>query len=606
MNLTQCILFFLFYSIHVLTQRTPVQVCDTTNSNNSFIYCYGRLLEAVNQHQLFNDSKTFVDMPMVLNPDETQRLFDDRFGTTPVENINKTDLKAFVNKYFLPAGSELLNCTPPDWKATPSILMKINDPDLRAWASELNNIWRTLCKKIDPQIEEHSSRYSLIYVPNLFIVPGGRFRESYYWDAYWIIKGLLICEMHETAKSMIENFATLVERYGFIPNGGRVYYLQRSQPPLLSGMVYEYFETTNDYEFIRKMIPVLEKEMSFWNNNRMVNITRNGFTYSVYQYRTASNVPRPESYHEDTTKSKNLLDPEQFYTDVASAAESGMDFSTRWFADKASIYHIETTKVVPIDLNAFMCWNFDILEYLSEKINDFDTAEKYRNMRAEFRQVVDSIFYNETAGTWYDYNLRTNMHNTEFYPTMTVPLFTGCYNTLDQGKSERLYKLMKNMGVFDYQSGIPTSMIQGSNEQWDFPNGWSPLNHMVIEGLRKSQNPQMQDQGFLLARKWVLGNYNVWRETKHMYEKYNVIGTYPKPGSGGEYDVQDGFGWTNGVVLDLLSTYADRLHVDSDTSSTEANIIHRTTRSVKKHDGKSAHQSTLSFLALFLLFLSLF
>ncbi|KAK6014715.1 hypothetical protein OSTOST_13636, partial [Ostertagia ostertagi] len=93
----------------------------------------------------------------------------------------------------------------------------------------------------------------------------------------------------------------------------------------------------------------------------------------------------------------------------------------------------------------------------------------------------------------YDFNLRTGAHSTEFYPSITVPLFTGCYNSLNQGKSERLFSLMKKLGVLEYPGGVPTSMIRDSEEQWDFPNGFSPLNHMIVEGLRKSQNAQMQD-----------------------------------------------------------------------------------------------------------------
>uniref|UniRef100_A0A915E263 Trehalase n=1 Tax=Ditylenchus dipsaci TaxID=166011 RepID=A0A915E263_9BILA len=93
-----------------------------------------------------------------------------------------------------------------------------------------------------------------------------------------------------------------------------------------------------------------------------------------------------------------------------------------------------------------------------------------------------------------------------------------------------------------------------------FPQRMPPLNQMVIEGLRKSENPIMQQKAFWLAQKWVLSNYRVYKDTGGlMFEKYNVIGTKPLPGVGGEYNVQTGFGWTNGVILDLLVTYSDRM-----------------------------------------------
>ncbi|VDM78787.1 unnamed protein product [Strongylus vulgaris] len=319
--------------------------------------------------------------------------------------------------------------------------------------------------------------------------------------------------MYNTTKAMIENLASAVERFGFVPNGGRVYYLQRSQPPLLAGMVYEYYEVTKDKEFIIKMLPILEKELNFWNSNRM------GVNYVVYRYNSKSNMPRPEAYVQDLKKAQQVH------------------------------YKAEYWQVLPVDLNAFMCWNFEIMEYLYERIEDPIKSEFYREHRAKFRRTVHKVFYNHTAGSWFDFNLRTGLHNTAFYPSMTVPLFTGCYNTLNQGKSERLFTLMKvgtvsfdfydnlndigvfeypggiptsmitggeeqwdfpngfsplnhmiDIGVFEYPGGIPTSMITGGEEQWDFPNGFSPLNHMIVEGLRKSYNAQMQDAVSLIPQ----------------------------------------------------------------------------------------------------------
>lgn len=192
----------------------------------------------------------------------------------------------------------------------------IADPKLREWAYKLNGIWKQLCRKIDPAIEQHTSRYSLLYVPNSFIVPGGRFREFYYWDAYWIIKGLIASDMYNTTRSMIRNLASMVDKYGFVPNGGRVYYLQRSQPPFLAAMVYELYEATNDKAFVAELLPTLLKELNFWNEKRMTDVQMNGKSFKVYQYKTASNVPRPESYRVDTQNSAKLAngaDQQQFY-----------------------------------------------------------------------------------------------------------------------------------------------------------------------------------------------------------------------------------------------------------------------------------------------------
>ncbi|GMT10413.1 hypothetical protein PFISCL1PPCAC_1710, partial [Pristionchus fissidentatus] len=538
-----------------------VNVCDETNAENWYIYCSGRLLEAVNVHSLFNDSKTFVDMPLKEDPKYVHDKFNDLFGNFSVDQINRDDLFAFVNENFSPPGSELASCVPMDWHPSPQKIMGIQDPDLREWALTLHGIWKQLCKKIHEDIEDHKDRYSLIWLEHEFIAPGGRFREFYYWDAYWIVKGLIASEMYTTVQKMIENLGSMIERYGFVPNGGRIYYLKRSQPPMFSAMVYEYYESTHDKAFVRKMLPIMELEQEFWNGKRMIEVKMTTGNFSVYQYRTEANVPRPESYREDILSAQHINenDRQRFWRDIASAAESGWDFSTRWFKESGIMVDIETTSVLPVDLNALQCWNMDILEYLYERTGNKSQSEHYRNKRADFRDTIHHVFYNNTAGSWFDYNLRTKGHNLEFYASIAVPLFTGCYHSLNQAKSESLFKLMNESGVFNYPGGVPTSMNGNSSEQWDFPNGFSNLNHMIIEGLRKSENAQMQDKAFKIAEKWVFGNYKVFAETGHMWEKYNVIGNVPKPGSGGEYDVQDGFGWTNGVILDLLITYNHRL-----------------------------------------------
>uniref|UniRef100_A0A183ENV1 Trehalase n=1 Tax=Gongylonema pulchrum TaxID=637853 RepID=A0A183ENV1_9BILA len=127
----------------------------------------------------------------------------------------------------------------------------------------------------------------LIRVQHAFIVPGGRFIEYYYWDAYWIIKGLLISGLLENAWMMIDNFA----QFGFVPNGGRIYYLRRSQPPFLIPMAYEYFEATKNRSFIKEKYEF----RSIVVNN-----------HTVYVYRTRSNVPRPESYGIDILNSLSV------------------------------------------------------------------------------------------------------------------------------------------------------------------------------------------------------------------------------------------------------------------------------------------------------------
>ena len=167
-----------------------------------------------------------------------------------------------------------------------------------------------------------------------------------------------------------------------------------------------------------------------------------------------------------------------------------------------------------------------------------------------------------------DWDLGSAGHDVRFFPSAAAPLFAGCYQSLDTFRPLQTYAYFKRSTALSFPSGIPTS-LKASGQQWDLPNGWPPLQHIIVEGFRKSQNPRMQEQAFSLAQDWVRANlraYNNKAFPGFMYEKYNVSDPDARPGAGGEYPVQNGFGWTNGVVLDLLNSYALRLSANATNS----------------------------------------
>ncbi|EFO20256.2 trehalase [Loa loa] len=543
-------------------QKNLSQVCDESDkTGNWFIYCSGNILAAMNLHQLELDSKTFVDRPLKADPKVVRDEFLKKFGGQTVENINSQELLAFRERYFDKEGQELEKCNIPGWQELPPKIARIRDETLKHFAIFLNKRWKDLCRQVKPI--KHPQRHSLIVVPESFIVPGGRFREFYYWDAYWIVKGLIASNLYKMVKNMLTNFLHCVKKFGFMPNGGRVYYLRRSQPPFLIPMVYEYYKVTKDTKFIKENFNYLVKEFEFWIKNRSLIVQKYGQNFTVYQYRTVSNVPRPESYRVDVEAAVKVKqeDRQKFFQDLASAAESGWDFSSRWFKDRQTMQSIETTNVVPVDLNALLCWNANILKYLASITGDKKKVAEFESKKESISEALNAVFYNNTEKSWFDYNLRTKSHNVIFYPSNVMPLFTQCYSEIEYEKPADIVNFMDRSNLFGYQNGVPTSLETSSGEKWDFPNGWAPLQHIIIEGMRKSNNPDVQELAYKLAKKWVLANYRVYQATNQMWDKIDIIGTVPKPGSGGEYNVQDGFGWTNGVILDLLATYYDRMSV---------------------------------------------
>nr|XP_033774450.1 trehalase [Geotrypetes seraphini] len=529
---------------------------------DSPIYCTGNLLKQVQTAKVFSDDKHFVDMGLRESPEQVLQKFQKLVESCPDGKVSRNQLLQFINLFFTPPGQEFEPCTLQDWHENPKILAKISDSKLRRWATNLHALWKSLGRKIKEDVKNHPELHSQIYVPYPVVVPGGRFREFYYWDSYWIINGLLLSEMRDTAKGMIANFLYLVEKYGMIPNGGRIYYLRRSQPPFLTLMMDCYMNKYNDYEFLRSNIHLLELEYGFWMRNRSVIVSLDGKNHTLNHYNVQVGDPRPESYSDDLELAENFTEvtKQEVWAELKSAAESGWDFSSRWYVSgskgqTATLQNTRTSEIVPVDLNAVLCQTEHHLASFYKMLGNTSKAQEFEAAKMRRMNAMQAVFWDETLGIWLDFNLNTRDRNKAFYPTNLAPLWAECVNS--QSLVEKAVQYLKKSEASSYQNGIPTSLFQ-SGQQWDFPNAWPPLQHIVIHGLAKSSLPSAQEMAFQLAQNWIRTNFLAYEKYEAMFEKYDVIGD-GKPGGGGEYEVQEGFGWTNGVVLQLLDTYGSRL-----------------------------------------------
>lgn len=548
----------LLVCILLFRNAASVPPCD------SQVYCDDPLLEKIQMAELFNDSKTFVDMHMKDDPDKVLAAF-----RSVTENVSYTqeDLRTFVNTYFDGPGTEFETWTPEDIVENPKFLQSIKDSKLKTFGRDLCKIWTHLGRKIKKDVDTHPQRYSLIYLPNPFIVPGGRFREIYYWDSYWVIKGLLTCEMYTTVKGMLENLLTFVDKYGKIPNGGRIYYTERSQPPFLIPMVHLYVQATNDTDFITKHIDTLEIEYNFWATERNISVSRNsGKMHSLTRYAAPITKPRPESYKEDVRVAANMSeeDATNMYSNLASAAESGWDFSSRWFAHEDTSSTLEDTiikNIIPVDLNSILCWNENLLANFFDLLGNAEQAAQFQLLAQNRMEAIHDILWNSGDGAWFDFDFTTDLKRAHFYPSNVFPLYVGCQSINTSTNFETsVREYLKNQGILNYKSGIPTS-LKDTGQQWDLPNGWPPLQEIVVTALDNGETETGHQMALELVKKWVYSNWKGWEKTKHMFEKYSV-NVYGSRGGGGEYDVQEGFGWTNGVVLDFLARYGSEFTID--------------------------------------------
>lgn len=392
-------------------------------------------------------------------------------------------------------------------------------------------LWNVLKREKD--VDQMYS--SLLPLPYPYIVPGGRFKEIYYWDSYFTMLGLREHNKTDIIASMVENFAYLIETFGYIPNGNRKYYLGRSQPPFFCLMVDLLAETLGDKTIYQKYLPHLIKEVEFFNCDARQRII-NGHKLSVYYDVNAT--PRIEMFQDDIHLAENIEDKPKFYSDIRAACESGWDFSTRWLEDPKNLTTIHTSDIIPVDLNC-------LLYHLENTIGihaQVDTVKVDYLQRAKLREnAILDLLWSEEKGFFMDYDTRKGSKSEIISCAGLFPLFFKVAHT-DHVKMmiPTIHKSLFKQGGL-----VTTSIVSG--QQWDAPNGWAPLQWIGVIGL---DHYGYKDLACQIAKNWTSLNEKVFYESGKMMEKYNVEDLSLIAG-GGEYAVQDGFGWTNGVYLGL-------------------------------------------------------
>jgi alpha,alpha-trehalase len=491
----------------------------------------GPLFEAVQLSGLFADSKTFVDA-RPLEPAAAIAADYARSHRDP-----GFDLRAFVSRHF-----ELPAATVTAFRTDTSQTME----------QHIRSLWPVLTR--GPPAESAAEPSSLIPLPHAYVVPGGRFREVYYWDSYFTMLGLLGSGRTDLVRDMLDNFAWLISRFGHMPNGNRTYYLSRSQPPFFAAMVGLYAEATDTAHALR-YLGALETEHAFWMDgatglhageaHRRVVRLPDGSVLNRYWDDRAE--PRPEAYRHDVEIGRRVSESRRaaFYRNVRATAESGWDFSSRWLRDPADLRTLETTDLVPVDLNCLLYHAERLIAALRRfraEPGDAEVAAHLESVAADRRRVLLAAAYDSATGFFYDVRWRTGERVTD-RPTLAaaVPLYFGLATPAEgRAVAARLEREFLKAG------GFVTTLIP-SGQQWDAPNGWPPLEWMAIEGVRRYGRASLADTA---SARWLALNRRVYRGTGKMMEKYDVEDP-SRPAGGGEYPTQDGFGWTNGVALAL-------------------------------------------------------
>jgi len=489
---------------------------------------FGDLYADVELQRIFPDSKEFADATAKSPPDDILALYRAERPLTPEA------LKRFVVAHFtLPA--------------EPAASVVASEP--APIRQHIDELWPILTRDT-PTVPPYSS---LLPLPRAYVVPGGRFRELYYWDSYFTMLGLAESGRSDLLEDMVQNFAFLIDAYGHIPNGTRSYYLTRSQPPFFFAMV-GLLDPGDSAAADARYLPELKREYAFWMegadgltagaaHRRVVKLDDGSI---LNRFWDDSDAPRDESYLEDVALARSSLRPAQtIYREIRAAAESGWDFSSRWFADGRTLESIDTTEIVPVDLNALMFGLENAIGAGCERSGDRECAADYARRAAARRAAIDRTLWDPSRGVYLDYRWTLKKRVDRPSAATLYPLFTHVAGDAQAASvavaAER--DLLEPGGI------VATPVDTG--QQWDAPNGWAPLQWIAVAGLKSFGRDRLAET---IACRFMISVERVYRETGKLVEKYDVIATN-RPGGGGEYPTQDGFGWTNGVMLKLMALY---------------------------------------------------
>lgn len=497
---------------------------EVSTNSSSPADLYGPLFEAVQLVRVFPDSKTFVDM----TPRETPAAIMAAYRTE--HPVGREALAAFVERHFSAPGEKHGGLT---------------------MREHIRALWPVLARA--PL--EAAPGSSALQVPAAYIVPGGRYQEFYYWDTYFTMVGLKADRQQPMIESMIANFVSLIERYGHIPNGTRTYYLSRSQQPYFALMLD--LSDERDRTLARRRLAALNAEYAYWMDGAGCTGTDNACRHVVRmpdgsllnRYWDARDTPRDESYAEDvaTATAAAPRPPAKVERDLRAGAESGWDFGSRWLADGHTLSTIHTTDVVPIDLNSLM-WNMErSIARRYAALGDKVSAADFTRRAAARRAAIQKYLWSNERQRFVDYDRRTGAPTPILSAAMLMPLFVG----LATAEQARITARLTESQLLA-PGGLRTTLIH-TGQQWDMPNGWAPLQWIGIEGLERYGERKLARE---IAVRWVDTAGTFYAKTGRMIEKYDV--EERTAGGGGEYAVQDGFGWTNGVTAALIDRYRIR------------------------------------------------
>ena len=375
---------------------------------------------------------------------------------------------------------------------------------------------------------------TLLGLPYPYTVPSTEhFDEIYYWDTYFTNVGLIKSGKAYLAKNNVDNMLHLVDKYGFMPNGNRTWYLTRSQPPFLSEMVKDVYEYYHDNAWLCGAYMILKKEYKFWMEKRKNTLGLNEYSPDI-EFCDVKGMA--EDFKNRTAYKADKTDDE-LAMHMISLCESGWDMNPR--------FDCECQNYAAVDLNALLFGMENNMAYFAQKLGNSDDTAKWKWLAGERLRLMNDYLRTED-GLFLDYNFETGKKSRIFSTASFYMLFVNAAsNEQAQAAVDNLYRLEEKFGIATCEKGERDAMYQ-----WDYPNGWACQQFIVIKGL---ENYGFIDDAKRIAEKYVNLVEKVFEQTGNLWEKYNVVDGSINVSN--EYDMPSMMGWSAGVYIyakDLL------------------------------------------------------
>jgi alpha,alpha-trehalase len=414
-----------------------------------------------------------------------------------------------------------------------------------------------------PAGDREPAEPGLLYLPKPYVVPGGRFNEMYGWDSYFIVRGLVRDREVARARDMVDDAVYEVLNFGKVLNANRTYYLGRSQPPLLTGMILAVYGETHDHAWLASTLPAIRAQHEYW-------VTRPHLAgdTNLSRYHALGAGPAPEVVaserdaegrsHYDRVRAalrayareggdvarlydvaRDRLTPLAYQGD-RTVRESGFDTT-----DRFGPFSLDILDFAPVCLNSLLYAMERDMASILDELGSLDEARVWTAAADARGRRLNALLWDERRGLYLDYDFVRDERR--FYPFATTfyPLWVGAASP---AQARRVAAVA--LPLLLRSGGLMTS-TNVSGQQWDAPFGWAPLQLIAVEGLRRYGLDAEADKVSLAFLGTVLAEF-----VAHgvVFEKYDVerrAATITQDLRFGYLSNELGFGWTNGAFLAL-------------------------------------------------------